>query len=108
MGLQKKYLKSKPMCKVTFTVPKEAAGNAQKIHLVGDFNNWKQKSLPLKKLKNGSFKITVDLPCGRDYQYRYLLDNTTWLNDWEADKYVPSSYSDAENSVVTVSADPEK
>lgn len=108
MGLQKKYLKSKPVCKVTFTVSKEAAGSAQKVHLVGDFNNWKKKSLPLKKLKSGAFKITVDLPCGRDYQYRYLVDNTTWQNDWEADKYVPSPYYGAENSVVSVSAEPEE
>ena len=102
MGIQKKYLKSKPVCKVTFTVPKEAAGSAQKIHLVGDFNKWKQKSLPLKKLKSGDFKITVDLPCGKEYQYRYLVDSTEWQNDWAADKYVQSAYYDAENSVVIV------
>jgi len=101
MGLQKKYLKSKPVCKVTFIVPKEAAGSAEKVHLVGDFNKWKPKSLPLKKFKNGSFKITIDLECGREYQYRYLMDNTVWQNDWAADKYVRSPY-DADNSVVVV------
>lgn len=104
MGLKKQYLKSKPVCKVTFTVTRKAAGSAQKIHLVGDFNKWRKKSLPMKKLKSGDFKITVDLPCGRDYQYRYLFDNMIWQNDWEADKYVASPYHDAENSVVCVAA----
>lgn len=103
MGLQKKYIKSKPVCKITFTVPREAAAEAGKVYLVGDFNNWKKKATPLKKLKNGAFKITLDLPCGKEYQYRYLVDNMLWLNDWAADKYVPSPYG-VDNSVVMVDA----
>ena len=102
MGLQKKFLKSKPICKVTFIVPKEAVESAKKVHIVGDFNNWEKKSSPLKKLKTGIFKITIDLPLGKEYQYRYLVDNNIWENDWDADKYVPSPYYDSENSVVIV------
>ena len=102
MGLKKQYLKSKPVCKVTFTVSKEAAGEAKKINLVGDFNKWKKKSMPLKKLKNGEFKITVDLPCGKEYQYRYLIDNETWENDWAADKYVMCETHGVDNSVVVI------
>ena len=102
MAIQKKYLKSRPVCKVTFTLPKEAVGSAKKVVIVGDFNGWKQKASPLKKLKNGACTITLDLECGREYQFRYLLDNATWENDWAADKYVPSSSYDAENSVVIV------
>ena len=102
MGIQKKFLKSKPVCKVTFIVPKEVAGSAKQVHIVGDFNNWKKKSSPLKKLKTGTFKVTIDLPCGKEYQYRYLIDNTIWENDGAADKYVPSPYYGAENSVVIV------
>ena len=102
MGIQKKFLKTKPVCKVTFIMPKEAVESAEKVHLVGDFNNWEKQAMPLKKLKTGIFKITVDLPRDREYQFRYIVDNTKWENDWEADKYVPSPYGDAENSVVIV------
>lgn len=102
MAIQKKYLKSRPVCKVTFTLPKEAVGSAKKVVIVGDFNGWKQKASPLKKLKNGACTITLDLECGREYQFRYLLDNATWENDWAADKYVPSACYDTENSVVIV------
>ena len=105
MAIQKKYLKSKPVCKVTFSVPKEAAGTAEEVCIVGDFNKWKKKFSLLKKLKNGTFKITLDLPCGREYQYRYLMDNQTWENDWAADKYVQSPYG-MENSVVVVEPGP--
>jgi len=103
MGIRKKYLKSKPVCKVTFTLPKKAVGDGKKVHLVGDFNKWRKKATPLKKLKSGAFQIVLDLPCGNEYQYRYLIDNARWENDWEADKYVSSPY-DADNSVVVIDA----
>jgi 1,4-alpha-glucan branching enzyme len=102
MGIQKKILKSKPVCKVTFIMPKEAVESAKTVHITGDFNNWEKKSSPLKRLKNGTFKITIDLPLGQEYQYRYLVDNNIWENDWDADKYAPSPYCDTENSVVIV------
>ena len=102
MGIQKKFLKTKPVCKVTFIMPKEAVKSAEKVTIVGDFNNWDKKTSPLKRLKTGTFKITIDLPCGKEYQYRYLVDNSIWENDWAADKYVLSPYHDAENSVVIV------
>jgi len=102
MSLNKKPLKSKPVCKVTFRLPRELARDAKKVHLVGDFNGWSEKATPLQKLKSGEFKVTVDLEQGREYQYRYLLDGRVWQNDDGADRYVPSAYLDAENSVVRV------
>jgi hypothetical protein len=38
---------------------------------------------------------------GHDYQFRYLVDGETWLNDPAADKYVPNPFG-SENSVVIV------
>lgn len=101
MAIKKRYLKSRPVCKVTFSLPKEAAGSARTVHIVGDFNNWKKKNR-LRKLKDGSFKIEMDLPCGREYQFRYLIDNDRWENDWAADKYVTSPYYGSDNSVVII------
>ena len=105
MGIQKKYLKSKPICKVTFTMPKEAFQSAESVHIVGDFNDWKSNATQMKKLKSGTYKIVVDLPCGKEYQYRYLVDGKAWENDWEADKYVPAPDYDCENSVVITKQD---
>jgi len=103
MSLKKQYLKSKPVCKVTFSVEEEAASGAGKIELLGDFNDWNEKeAILLKKFKNGSFKVTIDLPIGKDYQFKYLVDGTKWENDWEADSYVASGVSAEDNSVVTV------
>ncbi len=100
--MKKQYLKTKPVCKVSFALPKEAAGNAKNVSIVGDFNNWNKKKHKMKKLKNGSFTSVIDLDVGTEYQFRYLIDGKAWINDSNADKYVPTEYTDAENSVVVV------
>ena len=102
MSIKKQYLKSKSFCKVTFKFPKEAANSASKIHIVGEFNNWDISCNPMKRLKDGSFTAVIDLDKGKEYQFRYLIDDTNWENDVDADKYVPTPYGDSENSVVVI------
>ncbi|HOX27128.1 MAG TPA: isoamylase early set domain-containing protein [Candidatus Krumholzibacteria bacterium] len=102
MSIQKKYLKSKAVSRVTFMLPTKIAGGARKASLVGEFNGWDPKATRMQKLRTGEFKVTVDLEVGREYQYRYLLDDRTWQNDDAADRYVPAGIADAENSVVIV------
>ena len=102
MSIKKRYLKSKPISKVTFSLSDEAAGSSKKAHLVGEFNNWNTKATPMKKLKKGGFSVTLDLEKGFEYRFRYLLDQKNWENDWEADKYESCPYGNAENSVVVV------
>ncbi len=100
IGTKKEYLKSKNVCRVTFTLPKIAASDAKSVCIVGDFNNWNIHANPMKKLKNGDYTIKLDLEPGKEYQYRYFVDESKWENDWNADKYVRSLYGDSDNSVV--------
>ncbi|MCY4069669.1 MAG: isoamylase early set domain-containing protein [Chloroflexi bacterium] len=97
--LKKKYLKSKDICKVTFYTAPELT--AESVALVGEFNNWSESATPMTALKNGRFKATVDLPRNKRYQFRYLINECEWDNDWEADRYVPNPFS-GDNSVVEV------
>ena len=101
-GIKKEYLKTRKACKVTFRLPKIAAENAHYVYIVGDFNRWNIYDNPMKKLKNGDFTITLELEPGREYQFRYLIDELKWENDWNADKYVKSPFGDSDNSVVIV------
>lgn len=101
MSIKKQYLKSKPVCKVTLSLPKEAAETAESVYVVGEFNQWKENTHPMKKLKSGDFKTTIDLEVGQEYEFRYLIDGQRWENDWEADKYVPNNFA-TENSVLVV------
>lgn len=102
MSIKKKYLKKKPVCKVTFRMPKEAANSVESVHVVGDFNGWDTKSIPMKKLKSGDFTATVDLAPYKEYQFRYLLGEDNWENDRDADKYIATHFENTDNSVVVV------
>ncbi len=97
--IKKTYLKTKPLCKVKFTLPKDAAPNARSVTIVGDFNNWHHTSSPLKALKNGNYTISLDLERG-EHCFRYLIDGKRWENDWCADKYVPNSFGTDDSVVV--------
>lgn len=100
MAIKKQYLKSKPVCKVTFSVPAE---EAKKVTVVGTFNEWNvKKAVELKKLKNGSFKGTVDLEKDNSYEFRYVVDGETYINDDQADAYAWSDYAGAENGVLNL------
>jgi len=101
MSLKKQYVKSKSVCKVTFTLAKDIANSANRVNLTGDFNNWDIESIPMKKLKGGEFSVSVDLEKGREYQFKYLIDGLGWLNEKEADKHVLNEFQ-TENSVVII------
>ncbi len=102
MIIKKQYLKSKPVCKVTFGLPGEIFKSALTAHIVGEFNSWDTKATPMKKLKNGAFILTIDLEQGREYQFRYLIDKTRWENASNADRYIPTPYGDCSNSVIVI------
>jgi 1,4-alpha-glucan branching enzyme len=101
LGIKKQYLKTRKTCKVTFRLPKVAAPNAGAVCIVGDFNGWSIYANPMKRLKTGDFTITLEVEPGREYQFRYLIDEYRWENDWNADKYVKSPYG-SDNSVAIV------
>jgi hypothetical protein len=82
---------------VTFRVPAEAGATSAVI--LGEFTDW--SAVPMTPNGDGGHEVTVELPAGTSYRFRYLLDGARWANDWEADDYVPNHYgSDA--SVVMV------
>ncbi|HKK78213.1 MAG TPA: helix-hairpin-helix domain-containing protein [Phaeodactylibacter sp.] len=102
--LKKQYLKSKPVCKVTFSLPAFAAEGAQEVKVLGDFNDWSWENGITMKAKKDEYQAVAELEAGRDYQFRYLIDKTYWENDHQADAYVPSGVQGVENSVVVVEA----
>jgi predicted flap endonuclease-1-like 5' DNA nuclease len=100
--LKKQYLKNKATCKVTFTLPLEAAPDAKEVKILGDFNGWSwQEGTPMKRTKT-EYSTVLELETGRRYEFRYLIDNDKWENDWAADDYAPTTLG-AYNSVVEVS-----
>ncbi|MCI5141690.1 MAG: glycoside hydrolase [Candidatus Electrothrix sp. ATG1] len=95
--LIKNYTKTKKKCRVTFKYPnQEHAGSAR---LAGNFNRWSTTNTPMKKLKDGSFSVTISLEADCSYTFRYVLDENIWVNDPEADEYVANEHGET-NSVI--------
>lgn len=98
MAIKKHFLKNNSICKVTFSL---VAKDADNVSVIGDFNDWDSKAAPLKKLKNGTFKGTVDLQKGQSYEFRYVVDGN-FVNDEEADDYLWNDFAAGENGVLNL------
>jgi 1,4-alpha-glucan branching enzyme len=98
MSLKKQFVKTKPVCKVTFAIEAKDAGS---VAVVGDFNNWNIEEGSLSKLKNGTFKATYDLVKDAIYEFKYVIDGI-YVNDPEADSYKWNDFAGSENSVLVV------
>ena len=85
-------------CRVTFELPAEAG--ADKVSLCGEFNDWSPDVHLLRRRKDGSFGVTLSLPSGHAYRYRFLLDGVRWENDWAADGYVANAYGEEDSLIV--------
>jgi len=99
MSLTKKPLKSRPVCKVTFSMPSNKVNGADSVVLSGEFNGWSLETHPLKRKRDGTYAITLDLEPNQQYQFRYVIDGQRWENDDAADAYVPNDLG-TENSVL--------
>jgi 1,4-alpha-glucan branching enzyme len=98
MSIKKQFVKTKPVCKVTFSIEAKEAKTAS---VVGDFNNWDQEAGVLNKLKNGTFKGVFDLNKEATYEFKYVVDGQ-FVNEPEADSFRWNDYAGAENSVLSL------
>jgi 1,4-alpha-glucan branching enzyme len=62
---------------------------------------WNPTAHPMIRRKDGSCTLTLSLPSGQPYRFRYLLDGKHWVNDPAADAYVPNPFG-SEDSVIQV------
>ncbi len=85
--IKKQYSKTKPVCKVTFSLTTDQIGKGAEVRVVGQFNDWSwDKGLVLKSKKK-SYQASLELPAGAAYEFRYLINGHTWFNDEAADDY---------------------
>lgn len=98
MAIKKQFTKTKPVCKVTFSIDAKEATTAS---VIGDFNNWNPEEGALIKLKNGTFKGVFDLNKDTSYEFKYVIDGA-FENEPEADAFKWNEFAGAENSVLNV------
>lgn len=82
--------------RVVFELP--ASLWADRVFVVGDFNNWSRTATPLRQNRYGVWQVILDLPVGRSYEFRYLIDGR-WYTETHADGYT-SPCEGFSNSVV--------
>lgn len=98
MSVKKQFIKTKPVCKVTFSIE---AKEANQVAVIGDFNDWKIEDGTMSKLKNGTFKGTFELDKDSTYEFKYVVDGA-YINESEADSYRWNDFAGTENSVLEV------
>jgi 1,4-alpha-glucan branching enzyme len=98
MAIKKQFVKTKAVCKVTFSV---VAKEANEASVVGDFNNWNPAEGVLSKLKNGTFKGVFDVNKDASYEFKYLIDGD-FVNEPEADSFKWNAFAGNENGVLAV------
>lgn len=93
--IKKTFFKTKDYCKVKFSVNIE---NAETVEILGLNSDW-NTSITMSKRKDGTFTCDVSLPKGQQHQYKYLVNETEWITDPEADAQLPNEFG-GNNSVV--------
>lgn len=71
---------------------------ADRIYLVGDFNQWDESVNPMQQERDGVWRVVLELPQGERYEFRYLIDGK-WMSDSHADGFAPNHYG-VSNSIV--------
>lgn len=94
--VQKTYYKTKNYCKVKFTFMVE---NAETVEILGLNSDW-ENSVIMSRKKDGTFSAEVSLPKDSQHEFRYLVNETLWLNEPEAEVR-PNAFGST-NSVLAV------
>lgn len=75
------------VAKIEFTL---SAPHAKSVFIAGNFNLWNPSSHPLKKDKQGVWKIAIALDPGQ-YEYRFFVDEE-WQNDPSCSSFVDNPF----------------
>jgi len=97
--LKKKYFKTKDECEVTFELD---SVDAESVALVTEVNGWQPLQMT-KRRKDGVYYAKMRLPKESEFQFRYLVDGKSWINDSAADAYASNEFG-GENGVIITSA----
>lgn len=95
--IQKTYFKTKDYCKVKFNVTPE---DAETVAIHGLNGDW-ATSVDMKKKKDGSFWCEVSLPKETKHEFRYLVNESEWINEPGADADQPNIFGSC-NSVIVL------
>ncbi len=74
--------------------------DAETVEILGLNSDW-ENSVLMSKKKDGSFSADVNLPKETRHEFKYLVNETIWLNEPAADSEAPNVYGGS-NSVIVL------
>lgn len=74
--------------RVTFEL---SDAKAHQVQLAGDFNGWADR-IPMEQADDGRWRVSLELDPDREYEFRYVVDESTWVNDPEAEAFAPNTF----------------
>jgi 1,4-alpha-glucan branching enzyme len=85
--------------KLTFTLALDDTPHP--VSVLGDFNGWNPLAHPLRKRSNGTRSVSVVVPVGQRYTFKYLADGGTWFHELDADAQEINEYGQLNSVVAT-------
>jgi 1,4-alpha-glucan branching enzyme len=82
--------------KVEFSL---SAPEAKEVFLTGEFNHLDIRSMPMKRAKDGNWRVYASLAPGR-YEFKFLADNH-WVENFPAGELAANSFG-TQNLVLRV------
>ncbi|WEM41322.1 isoamylase early set domain-containing protein [Photobacterium sp. DA100] len=99
--IKKRFFKTKDEVEVTFEWP-QAGSMTETVAVSGDFTQW--QATPMKLNKKKIFSLKLRLPKDGQYQFRYLINGSTWENDPGADDYIHNGFG-SDNGLLSTHSD---
>ncbi len=87
----------RPKRKIRFLF--RAPEKTYQVFIAGEFNNWDIFCHPMKRQSADLWEVVIPLAPGK-YQYKFLIDNSRWETDPNAES-VPNAYGSF-NSIIEV------
>ena len=92
-------LRDSAQVQVTFALPPHAV--AANVSVVGDFNDWDPGAHPFRLRSNGTRSVTLTLPAGERFAFRYLDETGQWFDDDSADAFEPNGIGGKNGVIAT-------
>ena len=86
--------------KVTFVLS-DNHPYGDEVSVVGDFNDWTPGEHMFVRRSNQTYSINVTLPEDDRFAFRYYSEEDGWINEDEADDFVPNDFGDTNCVVAT-------
>ena len=67
-----------------------SAPGAKEVFLTGEFNFWDIRSIPMKRGKDGNWKVQTSLAPGL-YEYKFIVDKH-WVEDFPGVELSPNAF----------------